>query len=134
MLQTLEDYLMERMPAHWMEEFKAIRRKHGSGELTEMRYHDAVNDLVCRDRSDEAMSILGRSLKDDFDMQDCSFTRHFIARLLGRFPGAVMDFLMTSICQLKTRCCKKKRERSRADGITLVMDPSSHTLLTVFAC
>ncbi len=79
------------------------------------------------------MSLLNQSLQKDFDMQGCNFTRHFIARLLARFSGSVLDFLMARVSRLKRLCCKHKRERSRGDGITLVMDPSSRTLISVFA-
>ena len=134
MFQTLEDYLAELMPAAWMRKFREICRGRESGALSETGYFDAINDLVCRDTSDESMSRLSQSLQKDFDMQGCRFTHHFIARLLARFHGSVMDFLMERIARLKRLCCKRKRERSRADGITLVMDPGKRTLLTIFAC
>ena len=134
MFQTLEGYLAELMPAAWMRKFREILRSRESGELSETRYCDAINNLVCHNTSDEAMSRLSQALQEDFDMHGCRFTHHFIARLLARFHGSVMDFLMERISRLKKLCCKHKRERSRADGITLVMDPGKRTLLTIFAC
>ena len=134
MFQTLESYLAELMPAAWMKKFRKLRRKRKSGALSEMEYFEAVDKLVRCETSDEAMYRLSCSLMDEFDMQDCSFTRHFIARLLARFSGSVMTFLMTRINRLKKLCCKNKRERSHADGIMLVMDPYTRTLVTIFDC
>ena len=134
MFQTLEEYLEELMPSAWMKKFRSLRHGRESGTLSETQYYDAVNKLIYRETSKEAISHLSQSLKDDFDIQDCSFSHHFIARLLARFSGAVMDFLMARVIRLKKLCCKHKRERSQADGITLVMDPSKRRLLTIFAC
>ena len=132
MFQTLEEYATECLPFTWVEEFKSLCRGRDNGTLPETKYCEAVNELVLRRTSKEALSHFCEAIRRDFGLK-CSFTPHFIARLLARFRKSVADFLMAQIHQLATSCRKHKKERSRANGITLVMDPRRLQLITVFA-
>ena len=133
MLQTLEEYITEFLPGKWIEDFKKICRQRKAGDINETQYYDAVTDLVLHKMPAKSAEKITKALRSDFDMGRCSFSRHFIARLIARFYGVVMDFLMNIVKRLVKCCRRRKAERSRADGIVLVMDPRSMSLITIFA-
>ena len=131
MLKTLENYAAEILPPVFMKEFKDICNKRDKGKLSEINYCAAVNELIIKRTRWSTIVKLSNSIKTDFGL-NVSFTNHFISRLMARFHNFVIDGLMKQICMLADRCCKNNRERSRANGITLVMDPTKLQLITIF--
>lgn len=131
MLQTLGDYAEEILPPAFMKEFKDICNKHDKGKLSEINYCAAVNELIINRTRWSTIVKLSNSIKTDFRL-NVSFTHHFISRLMARFHNFVIDGLMNQIRLLADRCCKNNLERSRARGITLVMDPTKLQLITIF--
>ena len=131
---TFEDYAAKILPADVMDALQELASRRKFGLLNENSYSEAVIDFVKNKIPDEIMNVLTNSICKDFELRNCSFSKHFIARLLIRFSGSAVDFLMTRIRRLFYYCCKHGKERGRENGIVLVVNPDAREIITIFTC
>lgn len=132
-LSTFEDYAAGYLPEEVMNGFRELSERKSAGALSDNSYCEAVKDFVIHSIPDEILNNFTKFLQVDFEMPDCLFTRHFIARLFSRFSESCVYFLMERIRKLFFQCCRTNRERSRGDGLVLVVDPAHRELITIFA-
>ena len=132
MPETLGKYLGKCMSSAWLEQYEALLSKFRSGEIGEYMFDERVKSLA-QSLSECEVERFEQSVKRDFGMSVFKCTRHFIARLLSRFSDSFMPFLMSRMARLIASCRKRKKERSRGDGLLLVMDPKKGELITIFA-
>ena len=131
---TFDEYIANFLPAEIMFTLRELASRRKFGLLNESMYSEAVIDFVKNKIPEEVINMLTNSICKDFELRECSFSRHFIARLLIRFSGSAMNFLMTRIRRLFYYCCKHGKERGRENGIVLVVNPAAREIITIFTC
>lgn len=132
MIKTFDEYIANYFSEGWLKRFRAAKAQLKSGQLSEALYSKQLDALV-NDLSPQEQLVLERALQNDYRMPRFWCTRHFLARLLERFADSATPFLMAQIGALIRSCRRKKRERSSANGIVLVMNPTEGALITIFA-
>lgn len=132
MSENLGKYIGKCVSRAWLEQYEAVLSKFHRGEMGEYLFDERVKNLA-QSLSEREVARFEQSVKRDFGMTVFKCTRHFLARLLSRFSDSFMPFLMSRLARLIANCRKRKKERSRGDGLLLVMDPNNNELITIFA-
>lgn len=132
---TVNDYVLGFLPSYYALRLDCLNLRYKGGGLTEIEYLSEVEAFI----SDLPGATRGRILfilAKQYIKKEVRLTAHFLAGLIGRFGGQVIDFIMECVNRaIKTADCNSKKQgniRTTAESVTVILDKRGRTATSLY--
>ena len=129
MPDTIKDFVRTCVSDSWFKKYETMRAE-SSKSPEKLAFEEKFN-LLAEELTYWDMQNFQTALSEEYGLHNLGCTKHFLVRLLSRFPDAYAPVMMGRVTSLVQSCRRRKKNKAQGHGLILIMNSEKKRLVTI---